>query len=34
MGKEVLVDSKVGNPSCGNWFCLIGFTTCALHPLI
>jgi hypothetical protein len=34
MGKNVLVDSRVGNPSSESWFCLIGFTTCVLHPMI
>ncbi len=34
MGKEVLVDSRVGNPFPSSWSCLIGFIACVLHPLI
>jgi len=34
MGREVLVDSRVGNPSSNSWSCLIGFIACVLHPLI
>jgi hypothetical protein len=34
MGREVLVDSKVSNPSSSNQSCMIGSTTCVLHPLI
>jgi len=34
MGREVLVDSKVGNHSSKNWSCLIGFIACVLHTLI
>jgi len=34
MGREVPIDSKVGNPSSSNWSCLMGFTTCVLHPPI
>jgi len=34
MGREVPIYSKVNNPSSSNWSCLIGFTTCVLHPLI
>jgi hypothetical protein len=34
VGKEVPIDSRVGNLSFSSWSCLIGFTTFALHPLI
>ncbi len=34
MVKEVLVNSRVGNPCSSSWSYLIGFTTCVLHPLI
>jgi hypothetical protein len=34
MGKEYLVDSRVGNPSSNSWSCLIRFIICVLHPLI
>ncbi len=34
VGKEVPVDSRVGNLSFNTWSCVIGFTTCVLHPLI
>jgi hypothetical protein len=34
MGREVLVDSKIGNPSSNNWPYLIGFIVYVLHPLI
>jgi hypothetical protein len=34
MGREYLVDSKVGNPSSSSWSCLIRFIICVLHPLI
>jgi hypothetical protein len=34
MGREVIVDLKVGNPFSSGWFYLIRFTTFVLHPLI
>jgi hypothetical protein len=34
MGREVLVDSRVGNISSSNWSCLIRFIAYVLHPLI
>jgi hypothetical protein len=34
MGREVPIDSKVGDFSFNSWFYLIRFITCVLHPLI
>ncbi len=34
MGKHVPIYLRIDNPFSNNWFCLIGFIACVLHPLI